>query len=287
MNNKSNIKPSWHCMLVGTLKAYKNYLYPDANDKITASLIAEKEIFKGGWDKSERFVLDLMKKFIQEQASSVTTSWFLDVGCGTGRLLPEFERYFDYILAIDPDFSQIEKAKDLVKNHKFANKLTFRVTPIEELDWKGESIDVILCSHVLQHVNTDSVLLILQKFRDLVKKEGLLLITTCHSRRGYDYYAKGYLKCSKVIEERIEKEEFNSLIFNEENILPHHFFSPKSITEVLENLGFRLLNFRVFHVLGKMSVLDKIIDMDHLVNSMDFLKTRLGRDMLLIAQKTG
>lgn len=264
----------------------KNYLYPDIDDKITVSLIKEKEPFKGYWEKSEKKILNLVKEFIQKRIKKVTNSWFLDAGCGTGRLLPEFERYFNNILAIDPDPAQIEKARDLVKEYGFADKVVFQATSIEKIDWKKENINVILCSHVLQHVHTDSVPLILRKFNKLCAKEGLLFIMTTHSRKECDYYVKEYLKDSKVVEERIEKEEFNSLIFNERNILPLRFFSRKSITEVVQKSGFAMLDFRSFHILGKVLFLGKIIDRDSLVNSIDFLKTRLGRDILVIFQKT-
>lgn len=263
----------------------KNYFYPDVDDKTTASLIAEKEPFKEYWFKSERLVLNLMKKFIENCIEKTTESWFLDVGCGTGRLIPEFERYFDHILAIDPDPAQIEKAKNLAEKHGFADKVMFQSTSIEKLDWKTKSIDVILCSHVLQHVHTDSVSLILQKCEELTKKGGLLFITTTHSREKNDYYVKAYLKDSQVVEERIEKDEFNAIIFNERNILPLHFFSRRNLVEALERVGFMFLDFRSFHILKKIPILDKILDRDRLVNSLDFLKTRLGRDMLLIARK--
>ncbi|MDH5266489.1 MAG: class I SAM-dependent methyltransferase [Candidatus Bathyarchaeota archaeon] len=264
----------------------KDYFYPDIDDKITASLMKEREPFEGYWEKSEKKVLNLIKESIQEHVKKTADSWFLDAGCGTGRLLPKFERHFNHILAIDPDPTQIKKAKSLVKKGGFAHKVVFQVTSIEKLDWRKESIDVILCSHILQHVQTDSVPLILRKFEELTKKEGLLFIMATHSREKCDYYVKEYLENSKVVEERIEKEEFNSLIFNEKNILPLRFFSRKSIIKELENSGFVLLDFRSFHVLGKASFLDKIIDRDRLVNSVDFLKTRLGRDILVTSRKT-
>ena len=262
-----------------------NYFYPDVNDRITASFIKEREPFEGYWEKSGKKVLGLVREFIQKCVENTTESWFFDAGCGTGRLLPEFERNFNHILAIDPDSTQIEKAMNLVKKHGFADKVLFKVTSIENLDWRKESIDVILCSHVLQHVHTDTVPKILLKFEELAKKEGLLFVMTTHSRGKCDYYVKEYMRNSELVEQRIEKDEFNSLIFNENNILPLHFFSQKSIRTALENAGFVLLDFRSFHVLGKVRLLDKIIDRDRLVNSADFLKTRLGRDLLVVGQK--
>lgn len=263
----------------------KDYLYPDVNDKITAALVTEKEPYRGYWAKSEKCVLDLMRKYVHDNVQKTTDTWLFDAGCGEGRLLLEFERYFDHILATDPDSSRIEIAENFARKYGFKEKVVFQSVSIEKLDWRKESINVILCSHVLQHVHSDSVPQILEESKKLLKREGLLFITTCHSRSNEDYYVKGYLKNSELIEERIGKEEFNSLIFNERDILPLHFFSMKNVIEMLKNLGFTILVLRSFHVLGRMSILDKIIDRDHVVNSIDFLKSRLGRDMAVIARK--
>lgn len=263
----------------------RNYLYPDIDDKITASFIKEREPFEGYWERSEKKVLNLVEKFIQENVRQVLDSWFFDAGCGTGRLLPKFERHFHHILAIDPDPTQIQKAEMLVKKSGFIDKVVFQATSIEKLDWKKESIDVILCSHILQHVHTDSVPSILRKFAKLARRKGLLFIMTTHSRKNYDYYVKAYLENSNVVEERIEKEEFNSLMFNKRNILPLRFFSWNGIIEALEESGFVLLDSRSFHELCKVPFLDRIIDRDRVINSANFLKARLGRDILIVGKR--
>jgi len=161
----------------------KDYIYPDIDDKITKAFIKENEPFPSYWEKSEENVLKLIKEKTRKHLSRSKDSWLLDAGCGTGRLLPEFQRYFSNILAIDPDPLQIDKAKKIAKNKGFIEKVVFKVTSAEQLDWKEESVDVILSSHIIQHVNTETIPRILCKFHKVLKSDGLLFIMTTHSRK--------------------------------------------------------------------------------------------------------
>jgi hypothetical protein len=108
---------------------------------------------------------------------------------------------------------------------------------------------------------------------------------TTHSRKNHDYYVKGALIDSKNVEEKIGAAEFNSLINNEQNVLPIHFFSVKNVKRLLKNTGFTLIDYRTFHLLCKPTFLDRILNRDHFVNKFNFLKTRYGRDILFIAKK--
>jgi len=263
----------------------ENYSYPDDSDKITTSLICENEPFSGYWAKSEKKILNLMKRYTEEYTDNRNNTWFLDAGCGTGRLLSEFERFFDQILAIDPDPIQIDKTNSLVESQGIAKKVTSRISSIEKLVWDSESVDIILCSHILQHVHTNNVLLILKKFYELLRTEGLLFIMTCHSGEDNDYYIKGYLKNSKAIEERIEKEEFNNLVINQRSILPIHFFTYDTLFELLESTGFKIIDYRSFHIVRKIPLFDRIIDRDKFANSFTSLKKKMGRDMFIAGVK--
>jgi ubiquinone/menaquinone biosynthesis C-methylase UbiE len=263
----------------------KKYQYPDVCDGVTIAFIRENEPFKGYWEKSENYILSKIKEWIQSCGDGSTSATFLDAGCGAGRLLPEFEPYFSSILAADPDATQIEKAKDLVEKHGFYDKVAFQVSPIERLECEKEAFDAILCSHVLQHVTTSSVQPILQRFAEILNPSGLLFITTTHSGRNRDCFAKACLRVSKASEEEIKREEFDSLVLNEKGVLPIHFFAMRTILRLLESSDLELADFKSYHVLCKAPLLDRIVDRDRVVNSLSFLRNKLGRDMLIVAQK--
>lgn len=262
----------------------KKYFYPDVNDKLTQAFIKENEPFPGYWERSEEDILALIKAKIEKNFGKSEDLWLLDAGCGTGRLLPKFQKYFSNILAIDPDPLQINKAKKLAKNNGFAEKVVFKVTSAEQLDWEKESINVILSSHIIQHVHSETISKILHKFHEILKSNGLLFIMTTHSRRNYGYYKKGILRGSKSFEQRITKKEFNSLITNNQNILPIHFFSVQNLENILRKSGFILISYSGYHILSKTKTLTKEKYRDELLND-DFLKFRFGRDIMLISEK--
>ena len=108
---------------------------------------------------------------------------------------------------------------------------------------------------------------------------------TTHSRRRYGYYVKSFLKDSKLVEKRISKADFNSLIKNEWNVLPIHFFSINNLVNILRKAGFALTSFRTYHVMRKPNNIAAVEDIDVQVNNSDYLKAKFGRDIMLISQK--
>lgn len=262
-----------------------HYSYPDKNDALTVQFIETKQPFEGYWEKSEKFVLEQMKKIIKTYARNKIDTYFMDAGCGTGRLLPEFESYFDKIVAIDPDEDSLKIAKEKVEKFGISRKMIFQNSTIENIDWKNGSVDVILCSHVLQHVHTEIVPNILTKFQKILKINGLVFILTSQSIDNFDFFTKMYLENREVSEERIEKNEFNSLILNENNILPIHFFSRKNFLQMLRSYQFELIDSKSFHILNRIPFLDHIVFRDKLINFFSFLQTRFGRDIFIACRR--
>ena len=220
----------------------QNYFYPDTNDRITSFVISKRSSQDGSWERSEQRILNTIEECLKRS----TRHWLLDAGCGNGRLLTRFERYFDYILAVDRDTSQIKKAKELVKSINLKDKVFFKTISAHNVIWPKESIDSIICSHLIQHVNTQIVSATIRKFRELSKEKGNLFLLTTHSPN-HDYFTKEYIKNATLIEEKISQEEFNSLVENQNNILPIHYFSKKNIFNILAESGFRTIDFRLFH----------------------------------------
>lgn len=259
----------------------KHYTYPDIDDALTTSLINLIEPFEGYWEQSERYILNIIKKYLQKRARK-ENSFFLDAGCGDGRLLSEFKGFFDNVVAIDPDIKRLQIAEESLQKQVTSSKISFKPIAIEQLD-DNQKFDFILCSHVLQHINADNVQLILRKLKSLLKKNGLLAIMTGHSDSNQDKYLKNYFKNSEIIEEIISKEEFNSLICNNSRVLPIHLFSSQNITQILTNLHLKILEIKSFHILLDLYGLDHLIFRDRLLNYSEFFKQRVGRDMLILA----
>lgn len=218
----------------------KEYSYPDSDDKIVNVLIKDKESNKSKkyWEEDEKSVLCLMEKYIKNLKSEKLS--LLDAGSGGGRLSVYFESLFKHVNLVEPDKKRLEKSKGLN-----INKFNYNNCKIESINFDNE-FDVILCSHVIQHVNTFNLLTIFKKFRKAIRKNGFLFITTCYSDKPKDYFKKMYLEDSKLLEYRINKGKFNDLI-NTSNILPEHFFTIKTLKNLLNASDFRLLEFKIFH----------------------------------------
>jgi len=261
--------------------AGKEYQYPDRKDEMTAENIRRIELYPGYWEESEKNILNIVKKLIKVNAGH---DRFLDAGCGEGRLIPVFEGLFDEIVAIDPDQERLNAAERLILDRGLAKKTTLKQAAIEDFE-DNNRFDFILCSHVLQHVNTDAVPLILKKLKKLMRKNGMICITTCHSTTENGYFVKNTFKYSHQSAEVITKDEFNSLI-NSGDVLPVHFFEFEDLSHLLEINGLKIIDFSVFHLGARLQGINNKNDLDNSVNSSFDLKKKNGWDMMVAAIPT-
>jgi 2-polyprenyl-3-methyl-5-hydroxy-6-metoxy-1,4-benzoquinol methylase len=262
----------------GKMKARIEYKYPDSKDKMTTENIKRIELYPGYWSSSEETILNIVKNLIKKNAGQ---NRFLDAGCGEGRLIAVFENQFEEIVAIDPDQERLKVAESVTREQGLSKKITFKRMAIEDFE-DNNRFDFILCSHILQHVHTDTVSIIIKKFKSLIKRDGLLCITTCHSTKDNGYFVKDLRRNSELLEVPITKEEFNSLI-NSKGTLPIHFFRLDEIGQLLSDNGFKIIEFRVFHLEKRLPGLENDKEIDDTANSNPDLQEKTGRDMMIAA----
>jgi 2-polyprenyl-3-methyl-5-hydroxy-6-metoxy-1,4-benzoquinol methylase len=257
--------------------------YSELNDKMITDLIDKSEPYNGYWQESERYILELMRKHIRENIKN-DDNWLLDAGCGVGRLLPEFVSEFSHVMAIDPDENRLMQAKEFTEKQNISESIVLEVSSIEDLCFQGQ-FDAILCSHVLQHIDTALVPIIIEKMRSLLKKQGIILITTCNSSTGYDHFIKNVSNRLGYTEEIISEDEFNSLIVNTRtNLGPVHFFSRNNLEAILEKNGFEIMTFRTFHILEECLESGGLGKRDILINASPHLQSNYGRDCFIAAK---
>jgi 2-polyprenyl-3-methyl-5-hydroxy-6-metoxy-1,4-benzoquinol methylase len=260
----------------------EDYFYPDVNDRLTSVLVKEHEPFPGYWDKSEQFILDQVKRYIRKKIPKEGSS-MLDAGCGQGRLIFEFQDFFETIHAIEPDVKRVEQAKSSVESRGLSDRVSFEAISIEELG-ETRKFDMILCSHIIQHVHTDQLPIILGKFKRPLKNKGLLVILTSHSRKKHDTYIKQWSKDSEVFQAQISKEEFNHLTRNDMGVLPHHRFSRQNLIQMLEKVGLKIIKTMNFHIINNFDGIDRLINRDKFINSLPFCKSRFGSDIMVLTE---
>lgn len=260
------------------MMARKDYHYPDRKDEMTTENIKRIELYPGYWEESEMYILNIVKDLINTNARHER---FLDAGCGEGRLVLIFERQFDEIVAIDPDQERLKVAADLICDSGLAKKATLKRSAIEEFE-NDKKFDFVLCSHVLQHVHTDAVPIIIKNLKKLMNNDGILCITTCHSTKENGYFVKNTFKYSQHSVETITKDEFNSLI-NSGGVLPVRFFKLEELSSLLKANGFKIIEFKVFHIETRIFGEINGNDLDGLANSSFDLQKKNGWDMMIAA----
>lgn len=244
------------------------YTYPDHQDYLTSKMIESIELYPGYWKDSENRILDIAKNHIQKHHKTL-----LDIGCGEGRLLWEFEPCFENIIAIDPDTKRLQVAQENAKKKNLSHKIAFQNTTVDYIDTR---VDAILCSHVLQHISTDYLPVLFSKIKDILHQNGLLIITTCHSTMGEDYYTKQYWQ-DGLREEHITEDQFNSLTRNSKNILPHHHFTFNTLNNLVWPM--KITESQIFHITDDFPALN----VDEITNTMSYFKSRHGRDIMITA----
>lgn len=249
-------------------------------------MIMENEPYQGYWEFSENNIINKVNDQIAKLTRTVPFS-FLDAGCGNGRLTLEFAPSFDVITAIEPDSERLHQAQNLIAKSNLAGKITFNQQLIQEINEDQRKFDVILLSHVLQHVPIDSLAGIFKKLRKLLKDNGLIIITTCHSHIEQDFYTYSYLKDDQFYETKSDENTFNTYTTNTQKVLPAHFFTKKSLESLLSTQNLGIVEFYVYHILDKNipGIDDSKVNRDDYVNSISALQARKGRDMLVIIKK--
>lgn len=145
----------------------------------------------------------------------------LDVGCAIGDypkyLTEKCNNNFD-VIGIDSSKNMIEVAK------QNAPKAKFEVRDIRKLEFSKETFDAIICFATLIHVNDNECIKILDKFDEVLRKDGLIAINVME-----------WLNDEKEI---FEDEPFNPRYKTYFNRYKKEFF-----TEYFQNKNYTVLEF--------------------------------------------
>lgn len=105
----------------------------------------------------------------------------LDVGTAIGdypKYLTEKCNKNFYVVGIDASKNMIDIAKKNAPNAKF------QVMDIRKLDFKPKTFDAIICFAVLIHVNDEDCLMVLDKFNEIIKDNGVIAINVMEFKKG-------------------------------------------------------------------------------------------------------
>lgn len=223
-----------------------DYKYPDEDDRLTVTLINE-EYDSLAWQKSEERVLALAGKFISEQASETEKRILLDVGCGLGRLFGFFAGFVGRIEALEPDRQRycmaLQEAQRVEKSRGISVSVMNDVLGKNQND---NSYDVILSSHVIQHLGTRQTEELIQTMSQKLKKDGLLILMTTYAHDDQERYFCESWENDRRVNREVTKEEFET-VFYLGSELPVRMFAKEAIKEMTADAGLRLVEFRPYH----------------------------------------
>ncbi len=225
-----------------------DFKYPDENDVLTAALIEEQ--FDGEyWGKSEDCVLMraeeyLLKRYGEERLSTMT---LLDLGCGMGRLIPRFARLFGRVVGLEPDADRCAGAEELIRQQRISNAVAVNTDCTAYLhDNPGARFDVVLCSHIFQHISHELFIQILRDLESCTGADADFIFTTTYIHREENEYSKEYFEDGRRQMRVIDYAEFLN-VMGKPGILPVCRFSRSWMEKLLAGFGYETELFAAYH----------------------------------------
>ena len=215
------------------------FKYTDKDDKLTEALISSE--YDGEyWGKSEDLVLAraetyLLTRFGREALSEMT---LLDLGCGMGRLIPRFAPLFGHVVGLEPDAERCAAAEKLVAEEHISN------AEVHNCDcgaWLLENpdsrFDVVLCSHIFQHISHDTLGGILLDLQRCTHAQTAFVFTTTYVYGEENEYSTEFFEAGKRQTVIRTYDEFVDAI-GHEGVLPVCRFAKPWLTHYLRGFGY-------------------------------------------------
>lgn len=136
-------------------------------DQEQLDIIAQHFSSKEGFNaKMSKFAFQRMKPYLKGNVC-------LEVGCSDGAMTPSLLEHFELVVAIDGSPIQIERLRE-TKVQKSGHHLETFVTFVEDFYYKYLLFDTIVCSYILEHVESPEK--VLTHLKTYLAPEGVILI---------------------------------------------------------------------------------------------------------------
>ena len=140
--------------------------------------------------------------------------YLLDIGCSTGIMTNQYAKKFKNTVGIDIDTSGIKFAKESFEN----KNLNFYNCSHEDIMLGNEKFDVVICTHIYEHVNNPNDYL--KTCQKLLKPNGLMVCSTINRTSksflfailGAEYILRWLPKGTHNWEKFIKPDELSNLI---------------------------------------------------------------------------
>ncbi|HKA70094.1 MAG TPA: methyltransferase domain-containing protein [Actinomycetes bacterium] len=237
------------------------YRYPDPGERLTLQVIADSGLSVDAWEGQESQVLDALTDPL---ATLAPPRRLLDFGSGVGRLALRLAGLFDQVTSIEPDPDRARAQVEAIAVCGLADRIQVRTNGLGPAD-HGQ-FDAVICSHVLQHVDTAAASSILDELAIAPRPDGyLLVLTTLTSSTSERFTIERLDADNRLLEQEVSRSEFDlSCRSNEVGRLPVRFFSYSDLTNAFARRSLRLVASYLFH--GGLGVVGPLIAPPALTN---------------------
>jgi len=259
------------------------YRYPDTGDRVTHSFIGSHEPFPGYWAVSEKRALDRLSAELTTLLPPRRQVRALDAGCGEGRLLGWLAGFAATITAVDPDPERLDGAREIRPPD---TEVGFHAASIADVP--DGPFDLVLCSHVIQHVPSDELAPILRRLHDVTAPDGLLALSYSRAPAGQGGFSIERVGEDGFSTRRISRAEFDQALRDGPGgALPVRLLDPAEVAAEAGAAGWQTVWEWTYHVLDDLGPADEHVDRDELVNASPPLRRHLGRDQVALLRRTG
>jgi ubiquinone/menaquinone biosynthesis C-methylase UbiE len=124
------------------------------------------------------FWFELYFKEIELLFNSVSDE-LLDIGCGSGELLPFMAEKYKIIYGVDYSQSMLTKAQEVCEKRNLINKVHLHNLSALEVDefFKNKLFKHILLSGVIQYLNLSEIEALFKKLKSILTPDGAIVLT--------------------------------------------------------------------------------------------------------------
>jgi SAM-dependent methyltransferase len=214
--------------------------YPDPGDVIPARSISSERSITGDPD------IDVVSGLLARLRLRPPVR-LIDVGAGTGRLAPAYLPFVDEAVLVEPDSVRFERARARLRSVPGV-ELIYGLA--HELVPTRKRFDIVLCSHVLQHLSSVDRAKLIHVLRELTDDAGLiLLLAPCSTER-----RPRFLVSTLDSDQNVSTAEVGSELFDriaaapaQIGVLPVWQGAIGDLEELTKRGGCRVLESRLYH----------------------------------------
>jgi len=171
-----------------------------------------------------------IKSIIPKNINLFNKDVFVDIGCGDGSITSELVKIYKFKKSICVD---VENWFDTYTNKNTNIELV--ITDGKTINIKDNSVDVILCNHVLHHIENLDIML--DELARIMKKDGILIVKehNCYYKE-LSYVIDIYHALFELVFKKIQNDKFTENYYS-------NYLSDKELYTKLKKRKFEIINY--------------------------------------------